>query len=93
MGGKEDYEELEQLHIIATGIAVKSGAIEECEYHPDTYIDLDNDEAKSKAYAIGTNMIKKGEISFERKRLMDAIKSAIDDAGPECYSCKKWEDE
>lgn len=93
MGGKEDYEEREHLYSIATEIAVKARAIEECEHHPGTYIDLDDDEAKSRAYAIGTNMIKLGEINIERGKLMDAIKSAIDDAGFECYSCKKWEQE
>ena len=93
MGGKEDYEEKEHLYDIATGIAVKARAIEECEHHPDTYIDLDDDEAKSRAYAIGSNMIKRGDINVERKQLMDAIKRVIDDAGPECYSCKKWEEE
>ena len=93
MGGKEDYEEREDLYNIAIEIAVKARAIEECEYHPGTYIDLDDEEAKSKAYAIGTNMIKSGEINVKREKLMDAIKSVLDDAGLECYSCKKLEQE
>ena len=38
-------------------------------------------------------MIKGGEINVEREKLMDAIKSALDDAGLECYSCKKLEQE
>lgn len=91
MGGKEDYEKKEYLYRISIGIAVEAGAIEECENHPDTYLDLDDDEAKNRAYTIGTNMIKRGEIKVERKMLMKAIRSVIEDAGLECYSCKKLE--
>lgn len=90
MGGKEQAEEREHLHIMALDIAVKARAIEECKHHPGTYIDLDDDEAKNRAYAIGTNMIKSGEINAERDKLMDAIRNAFDYAGDECCSCNKW---
>ena len=93
MGGKQDYEEKEYLYDLAKEIAVKARAIEECGYHPDTYIDLDDEEAKSRAYAIGTNMIKNGDINVKRRKLMEAIKNVLNDAGPECYSCRKREEE
>lgn len=93
MGGKEQAEEREHLLMIALDVAVKARAIEECKYHPGTYIDLDDDEAKNRAYAIGTNMIKSGEINAKREKLMDAIKSAFGNAVDECYSCNKWERE
>ena len=85
----KDYSD--DLHQTALGIAVEAGAIKECEYHSGTYLSCDDQEANKKAYAIGTNKV--GKLGFERKELMDAIKSAIDDAGDECYSCEKWKRE
>lgn len=88
---KEELARLEGLYAHAQEIAVQAGAIEECEYHPGTFITRDDTDAEKKAYAIATNKIKNGEISCKREELLDAIKSAIGDAGEECYSCAKWE--
>ena len=90
---KDELARLEGLNQTAQQIAVEAGAIEECEDHPGTFISRDDSEAEKMAYAIGTNKIKTGELVCERKELMDAIKSAIDDAGDECYSCEQREHE
>lgn len=87
---KEELDRAEGLFQTAQGIAVEAGAIIECEHHPGTYLSCDNAEANNKAYAFGTNKIKTGKLDLKRQELMDAIKSAIDDAGDECYSCEKW---
>lgn len=90
---KEELAKLEGLYAHAQEIAVQAGAIEECEHHPGTFNARDDTDAEKQAYAIATNKIKSGEISCTREELMDAIKSAISDAGEECYSCAKWERE
>lgn len=87
---KEELARLEGLYALAQEIAVQAGAIGECECHPGTFITRDDTDAEKKSYAIATNQIKSGEISGKREELMDAIKSAISDAGDECYSCAKW---
>lgn len=90
---KEELARLEGLYAHAQAIAVQAGAIKECENHPGTFLTLDDTDAEKKAYAMATNKIKNGEISCKREELMDAIKSAITDAGDECYSCEKWKHE
>lgn len=90
---KEEIARLEELYAFAQEIAIKSGAIRECQYHEGTYIDQGDVEAENNAYAIGESEIKSGEVSFDRKELMDSIKEAISDAGEECYSCAKWEND
>ena len=86
---KKILENDESLRSDAIEIAALAGAIEECSYHPGTYLSCDDDEANRQAYAIGTNKIKNEELGYDREALMGAIKSAIDDSG-ECYSCEKW---
>lgn len=90
---KEELARLEGVYIYAREIAVQAGAIKECEHHPGTFITCDDADAEKKAYAIATNKIKNGETTYKREELMDNIKSAISDAGEECYSCAKWERE
>ncbi len=90
---KEELARLEGLYTYAQAIAVQAGAIEECEYHPGTFLSLDDTDAEGSVYAIATNKIKNGEISCKREELMDAIKDAITDAGDECYACEKMKRE
>jgi len=87
---KEELVGQDSLYLTAQGIAVEAKAIEECEYHSGTYLSCDDQDAEKMAYAIGTNKTKRGELNFKREELMDAIKTAISDAGEECYSCEKW---
>ncbi len=88
---KDELMRKEALYSEGQSIAVEAGAIKECEFHPGTYLDCDDADAKNIAYAIGTKRWKesKGK-EGDRKELMDAIKAAMDDAGDECYSCEKW---
>jgi hypothetical protein len=90
---KEELARHEELYHTAQNIAKSAGAIEECAYHPGTFTTCDDQDAEKRAYAIGTNKIKEGEIDCKREELMDAIKNAISDAGDECYSCEKWKHE
>ena len=81
------------LYASAIDVAIQAGAIKECEYHSGTYLDCEDEEANSNAYAIGTNLIKNNQVDYDRKDFMDAIKGAIDEGGMQCYSCEKLENE
>ena len=87
---KRILENEEALRCYAIGVAVLAGAIKECSDHSGTYLTCDDEDANRQAYAIGTTKIKNKELDYKREELMDAIKSAIDEAGEECYSCEKW---
>lgn len=88
---KDELMRKETLYFEGQSIAVEAGAIKECEFHSGTYLNCDDPEANSRAYAIGTIRWKEAKGDKEsRKVLMDAIKTAINDAGAECYSCEKW---
>ena len=87
---KRILENEDALRDDAIAIAVLAGAIKECSDHSETYLSCDDEDANRQAYAIGTTKIKNKELDYKREELMDAIKSAIDEAGEECYSCEKW---
>jgi hypothetical protein len=87
---KRELERIEGLQQTAIEIALETGAIEECEIHEGSYIDQYDSEAVSKTYAIGTNKVKSGEIDGTHEEMMEAIKSAIDDAVTECGACANY---
>ena len=60
---KEELARLEGLYVHAQAIAVQAGAIEECEDHPGTFLNLDDTDAEKNAYAIATNKIKKSSFA------------------------------
>lgn len=86
---KRILENEEALRTEAIEIAVLAGAIKECDVDSGTYLSCGDDDADRRAYAIGTAKIKNKELDCDRAKLMDAIKSVIDEAGEECYSCEK----
>ncbi len=90
---KDELAKLEDLYNLAHSIAVEAGAIKECEYHPGTFLTQYDTDAETMAYEIANNKIESGEISCRREELINAIRSAISDAGEECYSCEKMERE
>ncbi len=90
---KREMERLEGLTDAATSIALKTGAIAECEFHDGIYIDQEDDEAVSHAYALATNKVKAGEVDGTREEMMEAVKEAIGSAGDGCYLCAKHRDE
>jgi hypothetical protein len=61
--------------------------------HGDILINLEDPDAERRAYAIGTNMVKAGEVESTREDFMDAIKSALENAADECPVCAKYMDE
>lgn len=86
MGWNDHMDDLEGPARVA---AFKAGAISSCPIHEDIIIDQEDPDAVAKAYAIGTNMWKAGDVDCDREDFMDAIKSVIDDAGEECGICSK----
>lgn len=68
---------------------LKAGVVEECPVHNGIYIDQLDDDDMKKAYAIGTNMVKNGEVDGTREEFMKAIQDARGNAGMECGICAK----
>jgi hypothetical protein len=91
---KRLLEEREQQRDVATVIAVDAGVLKRCEFHDIVYDPLAGDNTP--AYKLGNYRLSAGELKgvFSSSREMtDAIKSAIDDAGMECYDCAKHRDD
>ena len=72
----------------ALGIAIEAGAVKVCRFHNEVTINQGDEEANRRAYAIATNKIKRGEMDYERKDLLDAVKDAIDMSADECPVCE-----
>lgn len=79
----------QELYDWAINIAVEAGAVERCIGHEEVFIDKFDDEAKKRAYAIGTNQLKAGGDMNEREDLMAAIKSVLAEAAWSCPYCDK----
>lgn len=89
-GIKREIEKIDDLHSQAVDVALRAGAISECELHSGELIYEDDEDAEKQAYAIGTNMWKNGEVDGTREEFMDAIKSAFENASHDgCMSCDK----
>jgi hypothetical protein len=84
---------LEDLCQAAMQLAVEVGAVEECEHHDGNFISMDDQEANDRVYAVGTNMVKNGEIGATREEFMEAIKAALAEAEYECSLCARIRDE
>lgn len=76
----------EQACVIA---AVQAKATRPCPIHSEVLTNQYDDEANRRAYAIGTNLWKEGDIPCERTEFMEAIKDAIDNSADECGACTK----
>jgi hypothetical protein len=92
-GAKREWERQQDLEAQATEPLLKAGAIRACCIHSDILINLEDPDAERRAYAIGTNMVKAGEVDGTRADFMDAIKSALENAADECPICAKYRDE
>lgn len=86
---KAEMMRREDLRNVADDVALRAKAIHECERHSGTYLTNSDPDAERLAYAMGTNMVKNGEVDGSREEFMDAIKEAISEAGWECPSCEK----
>lgn len=94
---KHLMEENEGKFNIGIKIAVRAKAISECEFHQGTYLYNLDDDANKYAYIIGNKLFSDGDelvSTFKsRKELSDSIKDAIEYAGEECPTCRKWQDD
>jgi hypothetical protein len=80
----------EELIQLAIPIAVKAGALKECWLHgSDIVMRTWDSEAERKAYAMGTNTWKAGDVAGDREALMSAMKYAIEFSPEDCWRCEK----
>ena len=86
---KRDMERIEGLESQGMGLLIKTGAVQECPFHPGTFINQEDDEAVQHAYALGANAVKAGEADGDFKEMSAAIHAALANAGDECPSCAK----
>jgi len=77
----------EDLVHVAGDVLVRAGAAERCEVHDEVLITQCDPDAERLAYAIGTNMVKSGEVDATREEFIAAIKSATNDLCDECPVC------
>lgn len=84
---KEMMLEREALLAQAVDVLEAAGAVSRCEGHEDIYIDTGDPDAVTAAYAIGTNWLKDGRVFGPRDELMQAIKTAHDEAAMSCSIC------
>lgn len=86
---KHEMMRMETLVGQATGVLLRTGALKACKFHEDIVINQSDDDAAKRAYAIGTNMVKAGEVDGTREEFMDAIKTALEQSRGECPDCTK----
>lgn len=84
---KRMLEAQNDAEALATHIALQAKAVNACPVHDDVVIGAFDDDASKLAYALGTNLWKKGEVPVSREEFMDAIKQVIDQADDECARC------
>lgn len=77
----------------AEAVAIKAKAVVRCELHEDIVIDNGDPDARSYAFAIGTNRWKQGDMGCTREEFIDAIAEAIDQSADECPICAKYRDD
>jgi hypothetical protein len=67
----------------------KAGAIRPCQVHPDICVRTHDAEAERAAYAIGTNMLKRGDGDDRRWRqeFMSEIAGTLDQTHDTCFIC------
>ena len=86
-------EHKDNQRAVATDIALRAGVLVRCEFHETVYDALAGDDAA--AHELGNSLFSSGELKgvfSDREEMTDAIQAAIDEAGPECYSCAKSQD-
>jgi hypothetical protein len=79
---------------VATEIAVDAGVLKRCSLHSEIYDPLGGDNVP--AYKLGNYRLsagKLGRVFSSSREMTDTIKSVIEDAAMECYTCAKWRDE
>lgn len=90
---KAEMMRLDDMRGPATAAALKAKAVRQCELHDDMILEVGDSDADRLAYAIGTNMVKAGEVDGTRQEFLDSIKAVIDEAMEECPLCARYRDE
>lgn len=85
---KRQLELMEYQERMAQEVAVEAGALSRCELHDDVLLAENDPDANKHAYALGTNLWKKGGLG-KREEFMETVKRVIEEGGDECYSCAK----
>lgn len=86
---KKEMMRHQELVEQATRVALRAKALKTCLVHDDVVMDAEDPDAARAAYAIGTNMVKAGEVNSTRQEFMSAIKEAIEGAAMDCGRCAK----
>lgn len=81
---KNEMMRLEDLQAVASAVLVQADALKPCGHHEDILINQDDPDATARAYAIGTNRVKAGEVDGTREELMAAIKSVLENSFNDC---------
>jgi hypothetical protein len=84
---KAAKEKLDGLVDQARDVAIEFDAIEECEYHPGTFISLLDPSAEEAAHAKFREMAEGGELECSVEDARKAMDTAITETGTECGSC------
>ena len=68
---------------------IVAGACRSCARHLDILLRSDDADAEKLAYAIGTNMLKSGDVrNGPRQQFMTCIAEAISNLEDRCYICE-----
>jgi hypothetical protein len=85
---KAEMARQESLTFSAIDALIRAKLATRCQFHEEIVYIGELIPELSKAYAIGTNMLKAGEVDGDRAEFMDAIKSAFEEIGlDECPIC------
>lgn len=90
MGYLKQEELRRQSYVaLAEDVARRAGALRPCPLHEHISLGGSDPDGDRRAYAMGTNMIKRGEVDASREEFLPAIKAAIDDGFPRCPVCER----
>jgi len=68
----------------AESAATEAEAVYRCPNHDDIVLTHADDEADRRAFAIATNLLKRGKIKCDRRQLLDAVQDVLGSAAFEC---------
>lgn len=84
-------DHIPDLYDVAKSICEDAEAIKLCHECESEMIRCGDADAESRAFAIGTNQVKDGQIEAPKEALMDAIKSVLNDTAEHCVECDRRE--
>ena len=94
-GVQRGLEREEDRRAWALSVAEEAGVLTTCEFHPDVY--LEGNEDIESAYKLADRQLSQGELESmfgSRDEMIKAIDSVVaDNNADECYSCEKWKND